>query len=399
MKREGIRHLPGGVWALGITSLLMDLSSELVHSLLPVFLVTVLHADISTIGWIEGVAESIAQITKVFSGAVSDAIGRRKPMALLGYGLAFISKFGFPLATSIMWVAVARSIDRFGKGIRGAPRDALVVEITPKDRRGAAFGLRQALDSVGAFGGPLLALALMWWFQGNVRSVLWAAPIPAFACVMALWVGVHEPSDAQGGKKNGFQFPKLGQFRTQYWSLVFWGAIFTLARCSEAFLVLRAQDTGLPISWVPMVLIVMNIVYMSVAYPAGAASDKGHHPRLLLAGLAVLVVSHVTLALAGTYWIALLGAAFWGLHMALTQGTLNKLVADTAPERLRATAFGVFNLVTGISTLLASVIAGYLWNFYGARAAFLTGAGFATAATAGLWAHQRTLQTTLRSGS
>jgi MFS family permease len=377
----------------------MDMASELVHSLLPVFLLTVLHADISTIGWIEGVAESISQVTKVFSGAVSDAIGRRKPVALFGYSLAFLAKFAFPLATSIGWVAAAQSVDRFGKGIRGAPRDALVVELTPEDRRGAAFGLRQALDSLGSLSGPALALVLMWSLNGNVRHVLWAAPIPALISVLALWWGVKETPPVAGAKRNGFQWPKLSEFNAQYWSLVLWGAIFTLARCSEAFLVLRAQDTGLPISYVPIVLIVMNVIYMAVAYPAGTASDEGHHPKLLLAGLGVLVLSHLTLAFAGNYWIALLGAAFWGLHMALTQGTLSKLVADTSPAGLRATAFGVFNLVTGISTLLASVVAGYLWDSFGARTAFFAGAGFATAATAGLWIHQTTLPATLRSGS
>lgn len=397
--KSTIRQLPAGVWALGLTSLLMDLSSELVHSLLPVFLLTVLHANIATIGWIEGIAESISQITKVFSGALSDALGRRKPVALFGYGLAFFAKFAFPLATSVGWVAAAQSIDRFGKGIRGAPRDALVVELTPENRRGAAFGLRQALDSLGSLSGPALALVLLWILNGNVRSVLWAAPIPALISVLALWWGVREESPVTATKQIGFHWPRLTEFQTSYWSLVFWGAIFTLARCSEAFLVLRAQDTGLPIAWVPVVLIVMNVVYMVVAYPAGTASDEGHHPKLLLAGLIVLALSHVTLAFAANYWIALLGAAFWGLHMALTQGTLSKLVADTSPAGLRGTAFGVFNLVTGLSTLLASVVAGYLWNSYGAKFAFLAGAGFATAATTGLWIHQRSLLTSLRSGS
>jgi MFS family permease len=399
VKENGPGQLPVAIWALGLTSLLMDMASELVHSLLPVYLLIVLRADISTIGWIEGVAESISQVTKVFSGALSDAIGRRKPVAVLGYGLAFLAKFGFPLATSAGWVAAAQSIDRFGKGIRGAPRDALVVELTPENRRGAAFGLRQTLDSLGSLAGPALALLLMWILHGNVRNVLWAAPIPALISVLALWWGVDEKSPTADAQPNRFQWPKLAQFQTGYWSLVLWGAIFTLARCSEAFLVLRAQDTGLPISWVPVVLIVMNIVYMAVAYPAGTAADEGHYAKLLLAGLAVLVVSHVTLALAGNYWISLLGAAFWGLHMALTQGTLNKLIADVAPAGLRATAFGVFNLVTGISTLLASVVAGYLWSSFGAPATFWTGAGFATAATAGLWMYSTGLRATRKSGS
>jgi len=363
----------------------MDLASELVHSLLPVFLVSVLHANVATIGLVEGVAESVASITKVFSGALSDHWGKRKPIALFGYGLAAITKFAFPLATSVGWVAAAHSLDRFGKGIRGAPRDALVTDLTPPERRGAAFGLRQSLDSLGSLSGPALALVLMWLLDNDVRRVLWIAPLPALASVLAMvfWVKEPVPSTVPPGK-NPLTLTNMRRFHERYWSIVALGALFTLARFSEAFLVLRAQDVGIAIGFVPIVILVMNVVYMLGAYPAGTASDRGHHWFLLVCGLGVLVAADVVLATAKSSPMVLAGAGLWGLHMALTQGTLTKLVADATPADLRGTGFGVFNLATGISTFFASLIAGALWANWGPSGTFLAGAGFAASAAIGL---------------
>ena len=378
-----MRRLPPSVWALGVTSLLMDLASELVHSLLPLFLLTVLHSSVATIGWVEGLAESIASITKVLSGTLSDRTGRRKPIALSGYALAALTKFAFPLANSVAWVATAHSLDRFGKGIRGAPRDALVTDLTPAAHRGAAFGLRQSLDSLGSLAGPALALALMWLFHDDVRRALWIAPLPALASVAAMWIWVKEPSQT-APNNHRLRWSQLREFSAPYWAIVVLGAVFTLARFSEAFLILRAQHSGIALGFVPLVLIVMNIAYTLAAYPAGAASDRGRPRSFLLGGLTSLIAADVVLAYAPSPEVVLAGAALWGLHMALTQGTLSKLVADAAPTRFRGTAFGIFNLVTGISTLFASLIAGALWSASGPQATFLAGAGFSCLAALGL---------------
>ncbi len=368
--------------------MLMDLASELVHSLLPVFLLSVLHTNIATIGLIEGIAESIASITKVFSGALSDRLGKRKPIALFGYALAALTKFAFPIATSVAWVATAQSLDRFGKGIRGAPRDALVTDLTPPDRRGAAFGLRQSLDSLGSLSGPAVALLLMWLLHDDVRQVLWIAPIPAITAVIAMILWVKEPpSTTPALGANPLTLKNMRRFSREYWTVAALGTVFTLARFSEAFLVLRIQDSGVRTGFIPMVLVVMNVSYMLVAYPAGTASDRGHHRSLLIGGLAVLVAADIVLAIAPSPLIVLCGAALWGLHMALTQGTLSKLVADATPSDLRGTGFGVFNLITGISTLFASLIAGGLWSTQGPYATFLAGASFAAVAAIGLLAY------------
>jgi len=380
------RRLPMGIWALGMVSLFMDVSSELVHSLLPLFMTSVLGTSMMTIGIIEGLAEAAAAIMKVFSGAVSDYFRKRKILAVLGYGLSALTKPIFPLAASIGWVFGARFTDRIGKGIRGAPRDALVAEIAPASLRGAAYGLRQALDSVGAFIGPLLAILFMFIFADNIRQVLWVAVIPALIAVLILIIAVREPekpASAAGATKR-LTLADARRLPARFWFVVVLGTVFTLARFSEAFLILRARDVGLAMGYVPVIMIVMNIVYSAGAYPAGAAADRISSRMLLVTGLAVLIVSDIVLAMAKTPWVALAGAAFWGLHMALTQGLLSKLVADTAPADLRGTAFGVFNLAGGIAVFLASLIAGALWNAYGAPATFLTGAAFALVAALGL---------------
>jgi MFS family permease len=356
----------------------MDLSSEMIHALLPLYLVTVLGASMLTVGLIEGIAEAIAMITKVFSGALSDYIGKRKLLAALGYGLAAFTKPIFPLASSIGWVVVARFVDRVGKGIRGAPRDALIADLTPDDLRGASFGLRQSLDTVGAVLGPLLALTLMYVLADNFSAVFWIAVLPAFASFAVILFWVHEPErpTAEDDSKTRLTFAALAKLGRAYWLIVVVASVFTLARFSEAFLLLRAQSIGLPLALVPGVMVVMNVVYALVAWPAGTLSDVIGRYGLLATGFALLLFADLALAFAnGVAWLAA-GVALWGLHMGLTQGLLASLIADTSPARLRGTAFGMFNLITGLATLVASVIAGALWDRIGPTGTFLAGAGF-----------------------
>ncbi|MBN1434807.1 MFS transporter [Candidatus Fermentibacterales bacterium] len=386
------RDLPGSVWALGFVSMFMDISSELVHSLLPLLMATLLGASMFTIGMIEGAAEAVAAITKVFSGALSDRLGRRKPLAVAGYSLAAFTKPVFPLATSIGWVFGARFTDRIGKGIRGAPRDALIADITRPGLRGAAYGLRQALDSLGALIGPLLAILLMLWLSDDIRAVLWVAVVPAAVAVVVLVALVREPgsSKPEHGSGSRLTLASARLLPLRYWLVVALGGVFTLARFSEAFLILRALDVGLRIGLVPLIMVAMNLVYSAASYPAGIAADRLPARTLLLAGLTALVAADVVLAIAGSPLAAMLGAAFGGLHMALTQGLLSKLVADASPVEMRGTAFGVFNLVSGAALLLASVIAGALWSGMGPRATFVAGASFAALAAAGLLLYGRT---------
>lgn len=379
--------LPTGVWVVGFVSLLMDVSSELIHSLLPVFMVTVLGASMLTLGVIEGVAEATASVVKVFSGVLSDRLRKRKFLLVLGYGLSAISKPIFPLATSVAWVFGARFVDRIGKGIRAAPRDALVADLTAPELRGAAYGLRQSLDSVGSFLGPLLAVAFLFAFAGDITAVLWIAMIPAFIAV-ALLAGALR--DADGASARAAATPALTvadvrRLPLRYWLIVALGAVFTLARFSEAFLVLRAQDVGVRLAYVPLILVVMNGVYAATAYPAGAVSDRVGARALLGGGLLALIAADGVLAIDGSALYAFIGAALWGLHMGLTQGLFAKLVAAAAPAQVRGTAFGVFNLVAGGALLLASIIAGALWQRFGATATFIAGAGFALLTLLGLF--------------
>ncbi|MFN3312557.1 MAG: MFS transporter [Hyphomonas sp.] len=380
------RRLPAGIWALGFVSLLMDISSEMIHALLPVYLVVGLGATALTVGIIEGIAEATAAITKVFSGALSDRIGRRKELAAIGYGLAALTKPIFPLAPSIGWLVAARFIDRVGKGIRGAPRDALVADIAPPELRGAAFGLRQSLDTAGAFIGPLLAIWLMWLFADDFASVFWVAVIPAFAALALILFVVHEPARPAGLRKvrNPLSRRELAGLGGIYWFVVAVAAVFTLARFSEAFLILRAEGMGLSLMFVPLVLVVLNVAYALSAYPVGALSDGMNRIALLIIGLVLLIAADLTLAFAPGLWGILTGVVLWGLHMGFTQGILATLVADSAPPELRGTAFGIFNLVTGGALLAASVIAGVLWDAFGAQWTFLAGAAFALLAVAGL---------------
>ena len=377
--------IPRSIWALGFVSLLMDVSSELIHSLLPVFMFTALGISAFSIGLIEGAAEATALIVKVFSGMLSDWWGKRKPLALLGYGLGALSKPLFALAGGVGLVVAARLIDRVGKGIRGAPRDALVADIAPPEIRGAAFGLRQSLDTVGAFLGPLLAMGLMLLWANDFRAVFWVAVIPAVLSVALLLFGVQEPErKTQGARVNPLRRENLRRLPGAYWWVVAIGAMFTLARFSEAFLVLRAAEGGLPLALTPLVLIAMNLVYAASAYPLGRLADSMSHARLLAAGLLVLIAADAALAWDGHWSAVWLGVLLWGLHMGMTQGLLAAMIADTAPADLRGTAFGFFNLASGIAMLCASALAGLLWDSLGAAYTFIGGGLFGAAALAAI---------------
>lgn len=383
--------IPTGIWVLGFVSMLMDISSEMIHSLLPMFLAGTLGMSMLSIGIIEGLAESTALIVKVFSGALSDWLGKRKGLALVGYAMGAFSKPLFAMASGAGLVVAARLIDRVGKGIRGAARDALVADIAPPDIRGAAFGLRQSLDTVGAFLGPLLATGLMLLWANDFRAVFWVAVIPGLMAVALLAWGVREPERHSGDKRtNPIKRDNLRRLGAAYGWVVALGVIFTLVRFSEAFLVLRAQQLGVAMAWVPLVMVAMNLVYSASAYPFGKLSDRVSHSALLGWGLVVLVASDVLLATATGWPALLLGVALWGIHMGMTQGLLATMVAETAPSDLRGTAYGVFNLASGLALLVASVVAGWLWDSFGSSATFWAGGAFATLCLVALMARSLT---------
>jgi MFS family permease len=382
-----VNSIPRGVWILGFVSLLMDISSEMIHALLPVFVVATLGASTVTLGFIEGFAEAVAQVMKLFSGVLSDRWRSRKSLALLGYGLAAAVKPLFPLATSVGAVFFARAADRIGKGIRGAPRDALVADLTPPELRGAAFGLRQSLDTVGAVTGPLVAVVLMGLFFVELRHVLWIACLPAVLAVALLFLGVREPAAVHEHEaRPAFDTATLGMLGQPFWRVCGVGALLSLARFSEAFLILRASSAGLSVTYVPLVLVVMNIVYTFSAYPAGALSDRVGRAGLLAASLVSLTVADLVLAAAPDATFLLIGVVLWGLHMGLSQGVLSAMVANVTPPTLRATGFGAFNLVGGAATLVSSVVAGALWEWSGEQFTFLAGAAFAVLALAAMGA-------------
>ncbi len=387
--RSGIqRGIPTGIWVLGFVSMLMDISSEMIHALLPVYMVAVLGTSALAVGIIEGIAEATASITKVFSGALSDWLGKRKILAALGYGLAAFTKPIFPLASSIEWLIAARFIDRIGKGIRGAPRDALVADIAPPHLRGASFGLRQSLDTIGAFIGPLLAIGLMWLTADHFQAVFWIAVIPAFLSVGLILVAVKEPERPKELRRVRMPLHRdeLRRLGATYWWVVAVAALFTLARFSEAFLILRAQSIGMPLALIPVVLVIMSPAYSLSAYPIGVLSDRVNRLALLVFGLVLLLLADLALAFAtDIVWVGI-GVVLWGLHMGFTQGLLATLIAETAPAELRGTAFGMFNLVTGFTLLAASVVAGALWDMAGPQGTFLAGATFTVLTLAGLFA-------------
>ncbi len=383
--KNTLTQIPAGVWVLGTVSLLMDISSEMIHSLLPLFMVTTLGASALTVGLIEGLAESTALIVKIFSGVLSDYLGKRKGITVFGYTLGVITKPLFAIAPSIGIVLTARLLDRVGKGVRGAPRDALIADIAPAHLRGAAFGLRQSLDTVGAFIGPLLAVGLMLLWADDFRAVFWVAVIPGLLAVAMLFFGLREPEHHRVDKRtNPIRRENLKRLGGAYWLVVGIGSVFTLARFSEAFLVLRAQQGGVPIALVPLVMVVMNVTYALSAYPFGKLSDRMSHRKLLALGLILLIGADLVLAADDHWSYVLAGVALWGIHMGMTQGLLATMVAHAAPVDLRGTAYGFFNLASGLVILLASVLAGFLWTQFGASYTFYAGAIFCVLALIGL---------------
>lgn len=370
-----LSRIPKGVWVVGGVSMLMDISSEIIHSLLPLFMVTTLGASVIFIGLIEGLAEATALFIKVFSGVISDYLGKRKGLALLGYGLGAASKPLFAIASSSGMILGARLIDRVGKGIRGAPRDALVADVTPPELRGAAFGLRQSMDTIGAFLGPLLAVGMMLLWNDDFRTIFWVAVIPGILAVALLFFGLHEPAAPVTHRRtNPITKANLKRLGASCWWVIGLGAVFTLARFSEAFLVLRAQQSGIPLALIPLVMVAMNLLYAFSAYPFGKLSDAMSHSRLLQWGLGVLIAADIVLALT-THWAGImLGVALWGIHMGMTQGLLSAMIARTAPADLRGTAFGLFSMVSGVALLLASLGAGIIWETWGAEYTFYAGA-------------------------
>jgi MFS family permease len=373
--------IPRGIWILGFVSLLMDVSSEMIHGLLPVYLTASLGASALVVGIIEGVAESTAQVVKVFSGTLSDRWRNRQGVAAVGYGLGAFAKPFFALATGPGMVLAARFVDRIGKGIRGAPRDALVADLAPPEIRGAAFGLRQTLDTIGSFAGPMIAIALMLAWNDDFRAVFWVAVIPAIASFLLIAFGVREPPPSGAARKAPVRIDRatLVSLGPVFWGVTAAGAALTLARFGEAFLVLRAADLKLDAAWAPAVLVAMNVVYSVSAYPVGRLADRLPPRVLLYWGVAFLAVADALLALAGNLAVAGLGVALWGLHMGFTQGVLAAMVAHAAPAELRGTAFGVFNLASGIAMLLAGALAGAIWTWVGPAAMFWTGVAFALA--------------------
>jgi MFS family permease len=372
------------VWALGLVSLFMDLSSEVVHSLLPVFLVGGLGLGVAAVGVIEGIAEATASITKAFSGAVSDWVGRRKPLVVAGYALAAATKPLFPLAQGLSLVLAARFLDRFGKGVRGAPRDALIADVTPAAVRGAAYGMRQALDTVGALFGPLAAAGLMVVLADDIRAVYWIAVVPALLSVVILVALVREPerpSAAAAGRAR-LRLADVRQLNGTVWA--FLGIVLALSagRLGEAFLILRGTDTGLPVAAAPLVLATMSAAYALSSYPAGRLSDRIGRARLVAGGFMLLVLANALLAMAQAPVVVFAGALLWGVHMGATQGVLAAMVADVAPERLRGTAFGLFHCAVGVAMLGSGMAAGVLWQAFGAAVAFAAATVVAALATA-----------------
>jgi MFS family permease len=371
------RRIPRTVWVLGLVSLFMDLSSEIIHALLPLFMTATLGLSVAMVGLVDGIAEATANIVKVFSGYLSDRMGRRKPLILLGYGLAALSKPLFPLANGALPVLGARFADRIGKGLRTAPRDALIADISPAEVRGRAFGLRQSLDTVGALVGPLLAVALMLAFAGAMRTVFWIAMIPAFVAVLLVLVGVEDRAGAGVPASAPIRRSDLYRLGKGFWIVTGVGVLFSLARISEAFLVLKVHAEGLSLALAPLAMVAMSLVYALGAYPAGALSDRMPPRVLLLWGIFALIAADLLLAFAPGLAGAFAGIALWGLHMALTQGVLARMIADSAPPELRGSAFGVFSLLTGLAMFAASVIGGVLWDALGPQATFAAAAVFA----------------------
>lgn len=383
------RAIPRSVWILGFVSMLMDISSEMIQTLLPLYLVMGLGASAVTVGFIEGFAVATAMVTKFFAGALSDRLAKRKALVVIGYGLGALSKPIFPLADTLGWITGAKFLDRIGKGVRGAPRDALIADVTPAHLRGASFGLRKSLDTVGGFVGPLVAIGLMLLSGGDFTTVFWIATVPAFLAVGLLVVGIKEPeAPAASIAKARAGLKEAALLNGAVWAVIALSAVLTFARFSEAFLLLRAQQAGFSVAWVPLVMVIMHLVYGLAAYPVGALSDRLGRTGMLIASLVFLIAADIVLAYAEAIAPLIVGTVLWGLHMGFSQGILATLIADSAPANLRGSAFGVLSLITGAVVLLGNIVAGVLWEVYGPTATFLNGAGFAAAALLGLFLFQ-----------
>jgi MFS family permease len=374
--------LPRTVWVLGFVSLFMDLSSEIYHSLLPAFVTIVLGLPVTALGAVDGVAEATSNFAKLFSGRLSDRSQRRKPWVMGGYGLAALSKPMFPLASNLVTLIGARFADRIGKGLRGSPRDAMIADETPPEIRGRAFGLRQALDTAGALLAPLIAIGLMALFLDDIRKVFWVAIIPAAVSFLLTWLALREPEQRSTSTKRQLFFSGFRDLDSDTKRLIAVGFLFTLARFSEGFLILKGIEIGLSETLSPLTLAIFNLAYVALAYPAGSLSDRMSPKMILLAGIGVLVAGNIVLAETSSFAGLILGVALWGAHMALTQGIFSRMIADSAPEQLRATSFGAFWFVSGIAALLASLAAGMLWDRNGSSATFLTSALVAAVAGA-----------------
>ena len=362
--------------------MLTAMSSAMIYSLLPVFMVRVLGISIASVGVIEGTAEATNSLIKIVSGAASDWIGRRKPLVVFGYTLSAVIKTIFPVAGTVSAVLAARVIDRLGKGIRDAPRDAFLADLTAKEIRGEGFGLRLALAISGFVVGPLIAIGLMKLSGDDFQLVFWIALIPAYLSLVVLFVAVKElPFNYdESQRRRPIRRGDIIALPAVFWWVVAIASLLSLARFSQAFLVLKAHDIGVDAAFVPMVLVVMYLVFSVAAYPFGVLADHLDRRLQLGIGTVILVGADVVLANASTVWLTMLGAALWGLQLGVTQGLLGATIADVAPDRLRGTAFGIYDVAIGVGTFIASAGAGALWMAGGPSIAFSFSACVATAA-------------------
>ena len=392
--RRGWRGLPRNVWILGLTSFFTDVSSEMLINLLPLYLANVLGAGTAVIGLIEGLAESVASLLKVVSGWLSDRLGRRKWLTVVGYGLSTLVKPFLYLAASWSSVLSVRLADRVGKGIRTAPRDALIADSIDESQRGLSFGLHRAMDTAGAFVGLLIAAGVIWAMQASggileratFQTVVLVSIVPAVLAVLILAYGVREVP--RRGAASEAPSLALKGFDTRFRGFLLILIIFTLGNSSDAFLILRAQERGLSVLAVMGALLSLNLVYTLVSGPAGALSDRIGRRRVIVGGWLLYGMVYLGFAVAGAGWQVWLLYALYGLYYGVTEGAARALVADIVDPAQRGTAYGLFNAVVGVTALPASLIAGLLWRGlgpwqgFGASAPFLFGAGLSLAAAA-----------------
>jgi len=368
---HALSRLSPNIALLGLVSLLTATSSAMVYGLLPVFLVKVLGASIGIVGVMEGLAEASNSAMRLLSGITSDWIGRRKPVVAFGYLLSAANKLVFPMAESVSIVFVARLVDRFGKGVRDAPRDALISDLTPSHIRGSGFGLRTALYTMGFVLGPLAAIGLMVASGDNFRLVFAIAVAPAFAAVGILLFAIGEdPAQSSREARFRIRLSHLSRLPAAFWWSISVASLLSLARYSPAFLVLKASDVGIDPAFVPLILVFTHTVFSAAAYPFGALADRVDHRLQLALAVAVLLAADLVLAAGGTMVTAFLGASLWGLQMGVSEGLLSASVANAAPDDLRGTAFGIYQLAFGLAAFGASGTAGALWSIGGPPLAF-----------------------------